>query len=87
MSEARSHSICVREYEQDTDALGIVHHATCLRWMERAPERTRSDWLRGPGERHDVMAAPSPKSVVSEVDLRFRRPARLDHLLDSLGAS
>jgi YbgC/YbaW family acyl-CoA thioester hydrolase len=83
MSEARSHSICVREYEQDTDARGIVHHATCLRWMER----TRSDWLRGPGERHDVMAAPSPQSVVSEVDLRFRRPARLDHLLDTLGAS
>jgi YbgC/YbaW family acyl-CoA thioester hydrolase len=87
MSEARSHSICVRGYDQDTDGRGIVHHATCQRWMERAPERTRSDWLRGLGERHDVMAAPSRQSVVSEVDLRFRRPARLDHLLDTLGAS
>lgn len=82
MSEARSHSIRVREYEQDTDARGIVHQATCLRWMARA----RSVWLRGPGDRHDVMAAPSLQSVVSEVDLRFRRPALLDHLLDSLGA-
>jgi tol-pal system-associated acyl-CoA thioesterase len=78
MSEARSHSIRVRVYYEDTDAGGIVYHATYLRWMERV----RSDWLRTLGERHDVMAAAGLQFVVSEVDIRFRRPARLDDLLD-----
>jgi acyl-CoA thioester hydrolase len=78
MSEARSHSIRVRVYYEDTDAGGIVYHATYLRWMERV----RSDWLRSLGERHDAMAAAGLQFVVSEVDIRFRRPARLDDLLD-----
>ncbi|MFN7645380.1 MAG: tol-pal system-associated acyl-CoA thioesterase [Burkholderiales bacterium] len=78
MSEARSHSIRVRVYYEDTDAGGIVYHATYLRWMERV----RSDWLRSLGERHDALAAAGLQFVVSEVDIRFRRPARLDDLLD-----
>jgi acyl-CoA thioester hydrolase len=78
MSEARSHSIRVRAHHEDTDAGGIVYHATYLRWMERV----RSDWLRALGERHDAMAAAGLQFVVSEVDIRFRRPARLDDLLD-----
>ncbi|RPH46522.1 MAG: tol-pal system-associated acyl-CoA thioesterase [Burkholderiales bacterium] len=78
MSEARSFSIRVRVYYEDTDAGGIVYHATYLRWMERA----RSDWLRALGERHDAMAGQGLQFVVSEVDIRYRRPARLDDLLD-----
>jgi YbgC/YbaW family acyl-CoA thioester hydrolase len=82
MSEARSHSIRVRAHHEDTDAGGIVYHATYLRWMERV----RSDWLRALGERHHAMAAAGLQSVVSEVDIRFRRPARLEDPLDTLGA-
>jgi acyl-CoA thioester hydrolase len=78
MSDARSFSIRVRVYYEDTDAGGIVYHATYLRWMERV----RSDWLRALGERHDAMAGQGLQFVVSELDIRYRRPARLDDLLD-----
>lgn len=78
MTEARRFSIRVRVYYEDTDAGGIVYHATYLRWMERA----RSDWLRALGERHDALATQGLQFVVSEIDIRYRRPARLDDLLD-----
>jgi acyl-CoA thioester hydrolase len=35
----------VRVYWEDTDAGGVVYHASYLRFMERA----RSEWLRGLG--------------------------------------
>jgi acyl-CoA thioester hydrolase len=79
MTDARRFSIRVRVYYEDTDAGGIVYHATYLRWMERA----RSDWLRALGERHGELAARAGvQFVVSEIDIRYRRPARLDDLLD-----
>jgi tol-pal system-associated acyl-CoA thioesterase len=78
MNEARRFSIRVCVYYEDTDAGAIVYHATYLRWMERA----RSDWLRSLGERHDAMARLGLQFVVSELDIRYRRPARLDDILD-----
>ena len=78
MNEARRFSIRVCVYYEDTDAGAIVYHATYLRWMERA----RSDWLRSLGERHDAMAQLGLQFVVSELDIRYRRPARLDDILD-----
>ena len=79
MTDARRFSIRVRVYYEDTDAGGIVYHATYLRWMERA----RTDWLRALGERHDELAERAGvQFVVSEIDIRYRRPARLDDLLD-----
>lgn len=78
MTEVRRFTLRVRVYYEDTDAGGIVYHATYLRWMERV----RSDWLRALGERHDAMATQGLQFVVSEIDIRYRRPARLDDLLD-----
>jgi acyl-CoA thioester hydrolase len=79
MTDARRFSIRVRVYYEDTDAQGIVYHATYLRWMERA----RTEWLRALGERHGEMAERTgTQYVVSEIDIRYRRPARLDDLLD-----
>ena len=78
MTEVRRFSIRVRVYYEDTDAGGIVYHATYLRWMERV----RSDWLRALGERHDALATEGLQFVVSEIDIKYRRPARLDELLD-----
>ena len=72
-------SIRIRAYYEDTDAGGIVYHATYLRWMERA----RTEWLRALGEQHGALAERSGvQFVVSELDIRYRRPARLDDLLD-----
>jgi acyl-CoA thioester hydrolase len=65
----------VRVYWEDTDAGGVVYHASYVRFLERA----RSEWLRGLGvaqqhvrEQHGVLF------VVAEMQLRFVAPARLD---------
>lgn len=79
MTDPRRFAIRVRVYYEDTDAGGIVYHATYLRWMERA----RTDWLRALGERHVELAdSAGLQFVVSAIDIRYRRPARLDDLLD-----
>lgn len=79
MDDARRFSIRVRVYYEDTDAGGIVYHATYLRWMERV----RTEWLRALGERHVALAeSAGVQFVVSEIAIRYRRPARLDDLLD-----
>ncbi len=65
----------VRVYWEDTDGGGVVYHASYLRFIERA----RTEWLRQRGieqralrDEHDVLF------VVSELDIRFMAPARLD---------
>lgn len=79
MTDARSFTIRVRVYYEDTDAGGIVYHATYLRWMERV----RTEWLRALGASHGALAEQEGlQFVVSELDIRYRRPARLDDLLD-----
>ncbi|MFC4727787.1 tol-pal system-associated acyl-CoA thioesterase [Coralloluteibacterium thermophilus] len=68
-----------RVYWEDTDAGGVVYHASYVRFLERA----RTEWLRAQGfgqrelgEREDILL------VVRGMRLDFRRPARLDDLLD-----
>ena len=65
----------IRVYWEDTDAGGVVYHASYLRFLERA----RSEWLRAIGfgqdalrERHGVFF------VVRAMKLEFLRAARLD---------
>jgi acyl-CoA thioester hydrolase len=78
MTDVRRASIRVRVYYEDTDAGGIVYHATYLRWMERA----RTEWLRALGARHAPLAEPAGHQfVVAEMAIRWLRPARLDELL------
>jgi acyl-CoA thioester hydrolase len=77
MTDARRHSLLVRVYYEDTDAGGIVYHATYLRWMERV----RTEWLRALGTRHDEAWRGGLQFVVSELAIRYLRPARLDDLL------
>lgn len=70
----------LRVYWEDTDAGGVVYHASYLRFLERA----RTEWLRARGlgqtelrERHGVLF------VVREITTAFDRPARLDDELDA----
>ena len=69
----------VRVYWEDTDAGGVVYHASYLRFLERA----RTEWLRAQGldqgrvrDRHGVVF------VVRDVSVEFLQPARLDDELD-----
>ena len=72
-------SMTTRIYWEDTDAGGVVYHAQYLAFLERA----RTEWLRARGKgqellrrEHDLVFA------VRSMRIDFRRPARLDDLLD-----
>ncbi len=68
----------VRVYFEDTDAGGIVYHATYLRFAERA----RSEMLRALGVPHaELVARHGMFFVVRRAKLDYLRPARLDDLL------
>lgn len=73
------HHFALTVYFEDTDAYGIVYYANYLKFMERA----RSDFLRALGidQAAELRASGSAYAVV-EVDIRYRKPARLgDDLL------
>jgi acyl-CoA thioester hydrolase len=65
----------VRVYWEDTDAGGIVFYANYLKFFERA----RTEWLRTRGlEQSQLRAQSGGIFVVSETQVRYHRPARLD---------
>jgi acyl-CoA thioester hydrolase len=65
----------VRVYWEDTDAGGIVFYANYLKFMERA----RTEWLRSMGvEQRKLRETTGGMFVVSETQLKYHRPARLD---------
>lgn len=69
------HLYPVRVYFEDTDLSGVVYHANYLRWFERA----RSDMLRLLGiDQRAAHEAGEGAYAVSEMDLRYLRPAKLD---------
>ena len=73
------HLYAVRVYYEDTDLSGITYHANYLRWFERA----RSDLLRmlEIDQRSAIEAedkADQGAYAVSEINLKYLRPAKLD---------
>lgn len=69
----------IRVYWEDTDAGGVVYHASYLRFLERG----RTEWLRALGvaqqrarDDHGIVF------VVRDMALEFLLPARLDDELD-----
>jgi len=74
----------VRVYYEDTDFSGVVYHASYLRFMERG----RTNYLRLLGADQRAMfeevakEAPGFAFVVRAMQLDFRKPARMDDLLE-----
>jgi acyl-CoA thioester hydrolase len=68
------HHFALTVYFEDTDAYGIVYYANYLKFMERA----RSDFIRAVGvdQAAELKATGSAYAVV-EVQIKYRRPARL----------
>ena len=65
----------VRIYWEDTDAGGIVFYANYLKFFERA----RTEWLRAAGVgQQQLRELTGGMFVVSDAQLRYHRPARLD---------
>jgi acyl-CoA thioester hydrolase len=78
------HLQLVRVYYEDTDFSGIVYHASYLRFMERG----RTNYLRllGADQRALFEAmeqeAPGFAFVVRSMQIDFRKPARMDDVLE-----
>jgi acyl-CoA thioester hydrolase len=65
----------VRIYWEDTDAGGIMFYANYLKFFERA----RTEWLRSLGiSQHALREATGGMFVVSDTQIRYLKPARLD---------
>lgn len=76
-----AHAIAARVYWEDTDASGLVYHASYIRFMERG----RTELLRELGlNQRDLLegAAGGPVFfVVRAMEIDFRKPAIMDDLL------
>lgn len=78
MSEA-SHRFAIRVYYEDTDAAGMVYHSNYLKYAERA----RTEWLRDLGvQQRQWRDETGLGFAVTRCEIDFRRPARLDDVLD-----
>jgi len=65
----------VRVYWEDTDAGGVVYHASYLRFMERA----RSEWLRGLGIDQSALKQNTGLAfLVRDMQIDFLKSALLD---------
>lgn len=73
------HRFQVRVYYEDTDAGGVVYHASYLRFAERA----RTELLRAFGFDHrELWARFGGLLAVRRLAIDYRAPARLDDLLE-----
>lgn len=78
-AENAGHTLTVRVYYEDTDAGGIVYHASYLRFMERG----RTAMLRLLGFRHTELAqAHGVTFAVRTMNIDFVAPGRLDDTLE-----
>ena len=76
---ASAHRHAIRVYYEDTDAAGLVYYANYLRFAERA----RTEWLRALGFDHTALRAGLGVAfAVRRCTVDYRRPARLDDLLE-----
>ena len=67
----------VRVNYSETDQMGVVYHARYLVWFDVA----RCEHLRATGVTYRELETRGCRLAVSEVTVRYRRPARYDDLL------
>jgi acyl-CoA thioester hydrolase len=78
MSKHKTFSWPVRVYFQDTDAGGVVYHASYVNFMERS----RTEWLRTFGYSNaGLMKELGVVFVVRSLKLDYLKPALLDDLV------
>jgi len=71
--------LALRVYWEDTDAAGIVFYANFLKFFERA----RTEWLRNRGYSQEQLRTERRTGfIVTDASVSYRKPARLDDLLD-----
>ena len=62
----------------ETDAMGIVHHATYPIWFEQA----RVDFFRAVGAPYDEVEREGFASPVLELNVQYKRPCRFGDFVD-----
>jgi acyl-CoA thioester hydrolase len=67
----------VRVNYSEIDQMGVVYHARYLVWLDVA----RCEHLRGQGMSYRELEARGLRLAVSELKVRYRRPARSDDLV------
>ena len=73
------HRLSMRVYYEDTDAAGIVYYANYFKFAERA----RTEMLRAFGAKAGFRREDTGLTfVVQRCSAEYRRPARLDDLID-----
>ena len=77
-SHSQIFTLPIRVYFQDTDAGGVVYHASYVNFMERA----RTEWMRSFGFTNaGLMKELGVVFVVRSLKLDYLKPALLDDLL------
>lgn len=72
------HNLKIRVYYQDTDAAGVVYHASYLNFAERG----RTEMLRDAGFEHaQVFKDSGIAFAVVSMNINYKAPARIDDLL------
>ena len=80
MESARTFSLPIRIYYEDTDFSGVVYHAAYLKFFERG----RTEALRACGVHHsEMLARDEPLAfAVRKMTTEWISPARIDDLLE-----
>jgi acyl-CoA thioester hydrolase len=73
----REHEIQLRVRYQESDPMGLLHHANYFTYFEIG----RTELLRAAGGNYRQMEADGMLVVVVKAECRFRRPAHYDDLL------
>ena len=77
--DGSTHIYAVRVFFEDTDAGGVVYHASYLRFAERA----RTEMMRHYGPSHaEMIATAGVAFAVRSCAVEYLRPARLDDWLE-----
>jgi acyl-CoA thioester hydrolase len=62
----------------ETDAMGVVHHAAYLPYLESA----RVEYLRAAGHPYDLLRKEGVELPVVELSVRYLRPVHFDEMVD-----
>jgi len=73
----REHEIEIRVRYQETDAMGVLHHANYLTYFEIG----RTELLRAAGFDYRRVEEAGIFLVIVKITCRYRRPARYDDVL------
>ncbi|MBL9089824.1 MAG: acyl-CoA thioesterase [Planctomycetaceae bacterium] len=73
----REHDLEIRVRYQETDAMGVLHHANYFTYFEMG----RTELLRANGKAYRDLEAEGLLMVIVKIGCSYRRPARYDDVL------